>query len=111
MNVMFIDPGRMHHNLLLEQMQPQSDGLGGYQEKWMEVRQLWAQITPVSVKSRFYAEQHHQDITHRITMRFAPEVLQGMRLRKLQRSFLVLNCYDPDETKRYSICLVQEVMS
>ncbi len=111
MNVMFIDPGRMHHDLLLQKMQPESDGLGGYKEKWIEVRQLWAQITPVSANSRFYAEQHHQDITHRMVMRYVPEVQQGMRLCKLQRYFIIVNSYDPDETKRYTTCTVREVMS
>lgn len=111
MNVMFIDPGRMHHDLLLEEMQPESDGLGGYSENWIEIRRLWVNIEPISATSRFYAEKHHQEITHRFMMRYTPEPKQGMRFRKAQRCFIILNSYDPDETKRYTTCLVREVVS
>lgn len=44
-NVLFIDPGQLTCELALESLQPEPDGMGGYQETWTEIAMLWGGLS------------------------------------------------------------------
>ena len=108
MAYMLIEPGLLRTELALEAVTAAPDGLGGYNESWTEIARLFARIEPVSVESRFGADQTLETVTHRITVRRSDAIRSGMRFRMDERLFGILTVYDPDESGRYLICETRE---
>jgi SPP1 family predicted phage head-tail adaptor len=104
-----IDPGRFRSELVLEQVNDVSDGMGGEVETWSAVATLFAHVEPVSAKSAFGADQTLETVTHLVTLRQGEDVRSGMRFTKDTRMFDILTVYDPDETGRYFQCESREI--
>lgn len=109
MPTLFIDPGALRTELALEACTPIPDGLGGFDESWLEKATVFARVEPASAASRYGAGQTLETVTHHITMRYRADISSGMRLRKQARIFSVLTVHDPDESGRYLVCKVEEV--
>ncbi|MBB5703711.1 SPP1 family predicted phage head-tail adaptor [Ochrobactrum daejeonense] len=107
-NVLFIDPGQLTSELALEAMQPIADGMGGYDESWDEIGMVWGRIEPVSTSQKDFGARPRPEVTHRILLRFRPDLSSAMRLRKGGRIFSLRSVHDPDESGRYLICLATE---
>jgi SPP1 family predicted phage head-tail adaptor len=108
MAVLFIDPGELRTEVVLETCTTESDGFGGFSEVWSAVATLFARIEPVSATSVFGADQTLETITHRITTRYRTSVASGMRFVKGARIFEIVTVHDPDESGRYLVCKVKE---
>ncbi|WP_367715371.1 phage head closure protein [Nitratireductor sp. GISD-1A_MAKvit] len=108
MRVQFIDPGAFRTELSLQGAVVTPDGIGGHTERWTEVATVFGFIEPVRAAAPFGAGQHHERVTHRITLRFRPGVTNGMRLTRGHRHFTIVTAHDPDETGRYLVCLTEE---
>jgi len=108
MAAVFIDPGALRSELVLEAAAYADDGAGGQVESWSEVATLFAHVEPVEARSAFGAGQTLETTTHRITLRFRDDVASGMRLRRQERIFDILTVHDPDESGRYLVCRVRE---
>jgi SPP1 family predicted phage head-tail adaptor len=109
MAVLFIDPGDLRTELVLEACTTTPDGLGGFLETWTEAGTLFARIDPVSADTVFGADQSLETVTHRVTLRYRDGVVSGMRFARLGRAFDILTVHDPDESGRYLVCKVKEV--
>lgn len=107
-NILFIDPGKLTSELILEALHRLSDGMGGYTENWVEDTTIWGRIEPVSTAQRDFGTRPRPQITHRILVRFRDDISTDKRLRKGRRIFSLLSAHDPDETGRYLICLAVE---
>ena len=107
-NVLFIDPGQLTSELALEAMQPVADGMGGYAESWSEVGMVWGRIEPLSTSQKDFGTRLQPEVTHRILLRFRPDISTAMRLRKAGRIFSLRSIHDPDESERYLVCLASE---
>lgn len=108
MNLQFIDAGRLNSALQLYQSQPAYDDSGSYRDQWNEIAALWGQVLPVRAEQSVFAGQKLSHVTHHITIRYRNDVASGMQLRKKSRIFTIHTAHDPDESRRYLICLVQE---
>jgi len=104
-----IDPGRFRIELVLEQVEDASDGMGGEVENWSALATVFAHVEPVSAKSVFGADQTLETVTHLVTLRQGEDVKSGMRFTKGTRTFDILTVYDPDETGRYFQCESREI--
>lgn len=109
MAVLFIDPGELRTEIVLEACATQPDGFGGFSENWTETATLFAKVEPVSATSVFGADQTLETTTHRITLRHRSGIASGMRLAKQERIFEIVTVHDPDESGRYLVCKVKEV--
>ncbi|WP_163269011.1 phage head closure protein [Chelativorans alearense] len=108
MGVMFIDPGRLRTELVLEAAVTAADGAGGHTESWQEVATVFAHVEPVRATNFFGAGQAHEEVTHRVTLRFRDDVASGMRFVKEGRVLEIVTVRDADETGRYLVCRVRE---
>jgi SPP1 family predicted phage head-tail adaptor len=111
MKVDFIDPGLMRRELSLQSLVPVADGAGGYDETWQEAALVFGAVEPVSALSFRAAAQALEETTHRITIRWREDVKQGMRFALGSRVFAIQTAHDPDETRRYLVCMVKEDVS
>lgn len=104
----FIDPGRLRHEVALENATLSPDGMGGHTESWTEIATVFARIEPLDVESRFGAGQTLETASHRFTIRYRADVASGMRFARADRTFEILTVHDPDETRRYLVCRTRE---
>jgi SPP1 family predicted phage head-tail adaptor len=108
MPTLFIDPGKLTHELQLEQCVPVEDDVNGSVEEWREIATVWAHIEPTGAGTVLFGEQNLMEISHRITLRVRNDLRSGMRLRKGNRIFRLMTIHDPDETGRYLVCRAHE---
>ncbi|QRI43820.1 hypothetical protein [Bacteriophage sp.] len=108
MPTLFIDPGKLAHELQLERAVLADDAVNGSVEQWQEIATVWAHVEPVGAGTAFYGGQSLAEITHRITLRGRGDLKSGMRLRKGARIFRLVTIHDPDETGRYLVCRARE---
>lgn len=108
MPVLFFDPGQMTARLELEKADAMSDGQGGASLAWVSIGALWARIEPVNMVPDEVAGQERGLLTHRIWIRHRADIETSMRLRKGGRIFDIRALRDPDETRRYLVCLCEE---
>ncbi|RCW79549.1 phage head closure protein [Phyllobacterium bourgognense] len=108
MPALFIDPGSLSRELLLEKSTITADDTGELVENWVEIASVWAQIEPMESGLRILGEQGLPEITHRITLRMRSDIASTMRLRKGLRIFQILTLHDPDDSGRYLVCRVRE---
>jgi SPP1 family predicted phage head-tail adaptor len=104
----FLDPGLLRSELVLQASTPVSDGLGGHNEVWNEIGLLFGMIEPVAANSIIGADQTLETVTHRITIRRREDIRSGMRFAKGLRIFDIVTIHDPDESGRYLVCRVSE---
>lgn len=108
MSRMYLDPGQLRTEMILQKAETSPDGTGGHAEAWVEVATVFARIEPLRVESRFAAGQFLESATHRVTLRFRNDVRSGMRFLRHGRALEIITVQDADETGRYLICLVRE---
>lgn len=104
-----IDPGALRTRLALERRTMTTDGAGGHAESWSVADHLFAEVTPVTARSRFGAGQRLEMATHVVTLRQRGDVEAGMRFRLGARVLDIATVFDPDETGRYIACATREV--
>ena len=104
------DPGEFRHALRLEQpMRVEDDLGGGTDQTWSIVATLYAAIDPLTPSQVFQARQDIERITHRVTMRCRDDVESVWSFARLDRRFLISTVLDPDETRRFLHCYVEEI--
>jgi len=108
MKALFLDAGRLRSEVILQAAIPVEDGAGGHSEEWSEVARLFAAVEPLRAQSRFGAGQFLEAITHKVTLRYRPDLRSGMRFLRAGRALEIVTVQDPDETGRYLTCLVRE---
>ncbi|MEM7303626.1 MAG: phage head closure protein [Pseudomonadota bacterium] len=107
-NTTFVDPGGLRHRLILEQRTDTPDGAGGITESWTELGRIWGRVSPVSPSSGTTEDQVQETMRHRVIVRFRQDITSDCRFLFEGRELRILTVHDPDESKRYLICAVDE---
>lgn len=72
--------GRLRHRCSLQAEQRTPDGMGGYQQGWVELRQVWAEIALPTGRTDVVAQQLQPVVTAEIRTRPAADLIAGRRL-------------------------------
>lgn len=108
MRAVVLDPGAMSARLVLERPVELADGQGGADVSFEAVGALWARIEPLGESREERAGSDLATLTHRIWLRFRGDIASGMRLCRGERVFVIRSLRDPDEGRRYLVCLCEE---
>jgi len=108
MRGVYFDPGRLRHEMVLQQAVRTPDALGGQAESWQAVVTVWAHLAPASASPVRRADGEEAEITHRVVLRADARIRTGMRLARDGRTFAIRAIRDLDETGRYLVCLTRE---
>lgn len=81
--------GPLRHQCSVQKQTRIPDGMGGYEERWTEIRSIWAEITIPSGRTSVVAQQVESLITVEIRVRPAADVLPGVRLVNLGVTYLI----------------------
>jgi SPP1 family predicted phage head-tail adaptor len=95
------NPGLLHHRLTLEAPVETQDGAGGVVRAYEPVATLWAALRPVSARESVEAAQRGIAVTHRIALRFSPDITPRHRLRAGNRIFRIVTLRDRDGRRRF----------
>lgn len=82
---------------------------GGEQTvNWIPVAHVFAEIRAMAGREDLAADALAGTVTHRVRMRYRPGVTADMRLTWGNRHFNIRAVLDPDERKRWLVCICEE---
>ena len=103
----------LNRALLLEAVQRNPDGAGGFTESWSALGTIWAEVRPGSGSDTTGEERMLSAVPYRVTVRGAPvgssqRPVAGQRLRDGARLFWVQAVTERDPEGRYLTCFARE---
>jgi SPP1 family predicted phage head-tail adaptor len=101
-------PSDLRHRLVLEELQREDDGGGGFAENWVMVAELSAALNPIGGGESVEADRIAGRLTHEIVLRYRDGVTPSMRFRKGTRLFHIVSVIDVEERKSWLRCLCEE---
>lgn len=103
-----MEAGRLRHRVKLQRYDRVSDGMGGYEEQWVDVATVWASVEPLQGRERFEAQQVQATTSHRVRMRYRSDVKPEMRVLFGSRILHIQAVVDPQERHRELQLLCEE---
>lgn len=61
--------GKLSHRVTIERFVKTSDGMGGSTGTWTKVREVWAEVKPLSGAQLLEAQKTASHVTHKVRMR------------------------------------------
>lgn len=93
--------GDLDQRLSLEAPVDTPDDIGGVTRAWTPVDAIWARVTPLAGGEQFAGEREESQLTHRVLIRWRPDVTGAMRLRQGSRIFIIHAALDWDGRRRF----------
>jgi SPP1 family predicted phage head-tail adaptor len=85
-----VEIGALNRRLMLEAPVETADGAGGVTRTYESAGTLWASVESVSAKSAMEGAARGATVTHRIRIRFYPDITVRHRLREGARVFRIV---------------------
>lgn len=101
--------GDLDQRLSLEQPLDTPDDIGGVTRAWTLVDNIWAQVKPAAGAENFVGAREESAITHRVLIRWRPDVTGAMRLRLGARVFAIHAALDWDTRRRFLLLQCEEI--
>lgn len=103
----------LNRRLVLEKADRVPDGAGGYDESWVALGTLWADLRARSGRDATGEAAHLSRAGYRITVRAAPHgapsrPVPGQRFRDGSRVLAILAVAETDSDGRYLTCFAEE---
>jgi SPP1 family predicted phage head-tail adaptor len=89
---------RLNKRIIIQFKTTISDGFGGYNEVWNDLKTLWAEIKPISSTDTFEANKIEEKISHIITIRYYSLLTTQCRIRYCERIFNIIGIINPLES-------------
>ena len=84
---MRIPLGKFNRKLQIMKLSQVSDGGGGYEDKLLEIKTVWGNISPIKGKEYWQAQQSQASVTHEITIRYTKDIDASHILKYQDRLF------------------------
>jgi SPP1 family predicted phage head-tail adaptor len=92
--------GELRHRVTIQGRTITRNSYGEEKVDWMPVATVWAEVTDLSGREYFAAQQVQAEVTTRIRIRYRPGVAPEMRVVAGARTFDILAVLDPDGRRR-----------
>jgi len=106
-----IDPGEMQTRVVYQTPTSEVDEVGQPLKTWSEVFECWAAVRPLSAKELYYGQSTRSETTHRLAIRWRPEVNTRGRFvvaNARDRIFKIFSVVNTDEAREELIILAAE---
>lgn len=100
--------GGMRHVVSVKMIDRTEDGYGGFAKDNPVKDPVRASIEPATSSEQYRYSQLQQIVTHKVTMRYRTDVKEGMLLGHDGRDLYIVAAYDPDQRKRFLVCMCRE---
>jgi SPP1 family predicted phage head-tail adaptor len=94
-------PATFKYRAIIQNVSRISDGQGGYSETWANVATVYCSVEPVKAYERFQAMQSAVPATHKIVMRYHPQVDATSRIVFRDRAFSAKEVIDQNYEGRF----------
>lgn len=104
-------PGEMRTQVVYQRPVRTKDGLGQTRLTWEDVFTCFAAVRPLSAREIYYAQSTRSETTHRVAMRWRPEVDSKGRFvlaRNPDRIFNIFSVINTDELDAELVILAAE---
>ncbi len=95
------DPGLLNRRLVLEAPVEIDDGAGGVTRSFSAVASLWVSVTTVSAAREIEASRLGARVTHRLHLRYSPDITTRHCFRDGDRLYRIVTLRDRDGRKRF----------
>ena len=99
--------GKMRHRITIQRQSDEKDRLAGYQDDWIDIATVWAQISPVSGRE-FLTQIRETMVTHKIYCRYRPGVTPRLRIKFKDRIFRIISVLNWDESNEGLTIMCEE---
>lgn len=96
------------HRITFQKLVRASDGMGGFSTDWTDVITVWAKIEPLSGSERLNSERLETQRSHKVQIRYRPEITTDMRILFRDRILQVHGVHSPDERRGYTFIDAEE---
>lgn len=96
-----MNPGKLNKRVQIMKFDQISDGGGGFEEGLVPVKKVWANISPVSGREKWQAQQAQSEITHKVTIRYTEEVNRSHIISFNNKNFDIQYLINVDEENRF----------
>lgn len=84
-----IQAGKYRHSIQIQQRQSTQNGYGESAHTWNTIYTTKAFIQPMSGNLLFKAEEVNSEVTHKVQLRYLPNITSDMRILFNGRSFII----------------------
>ena len=100
--------GALRTRLTLQAPADVADDTGAFTRSWTSVAALWGRVVARDGRQQFEADAVEVAITHLVTIRSRPDVVNGTRFLVGDRTLVVHAVTDPDGRGRHLLCRCEE---
>jgi SPP1 family predicted phage head-tail adaptor len=102
--------GRLRHRVHLQSKTVTRDAFGGETIAWASKTPspIWAEISPLSAREYFAAQQERSQVTHKIIIRYFSGLQTAWRVLWGSRQFDIVSVINPEERNKEMILLCTE---
>jgi SPP1 family predicted phage head-tail adaptor len=93
--------GQLRHRIMLRAPSRSTNSIGERVITYADVRATWAKIEPASARESERADRPQHETTHRVTMRYASDVVPGWQFTRGGRTFAIVAVLDAGERRKY----------
>jgi SPP1 family predicted phage head-tail adaptor len=102
--------GRLRHRIILEESRITRDSFGAEIFEWVQVSEIWADVTPLSGKEFVAFKQINAEISSKVTLRYQSGIDTKMRVLFNDRIFEILSIINQDEKNIALVLMCKEVV-
>lgn len=77
------------------------DEYHGKRITWHDIAEVWGSVEPISSREYFFAQANQAEVTHKIKMRYRPDIGQGWQIRHRDRYYAVQSVIDIAGRRRF----------
>lgn len=92
--------GTLRHRVTFMRKETQINDYGDVTLAWVDVKTVWAEIAPLSVKDVIASNAANVQISVRITIRFTPDVDATMRIKNGSKTYQITGIYEDAQSGR-----------
>ena len=89
----------LRERIKIQSLSRTADGIGGWNESWSDVAEVWAKIQPVSASERYFSQRIEMNTSHKITIRWMDGITAEMRIAYQDRIFQINGIRREDEQR------------
>ena len=101
--------GALRHQVVIERPQITRDSAGGEVTTWLSIATVYASVEPISGREWVTANAAGGDLSHRVRMRYTPDLDLTDRLRFNSRIFQVESVINTDERNVELVVMCREI--
>jgi SPP1 family predicted phage head-tail adaptor len=90
-----MEPGRLRHRVVVEQVTRTGDAMGQAVETWTTFTTVWADVQPLRGRELFAAQAANSEATTKVYMRYRAGISPKWRLKFGTQVYQILEIIDP----------------